>query len=474
MADSTLTQRKHRQLLYAVSTRLSQDNVKDLMYLAGIEHQLQASTYSGTDLFTILEQKGLLNGQNYSYLISLLETIGRIDLIKVILSDHPSTTLPEKCIGFSVPQQLALIKRGQILGKRELYFQSTYKLQAELECTSAFQQYFDDWFYQLISQLQFFDSSSSHEIHKCFSEQKMCKLLRPLSLFWQVWPETLARFQQTGYCRAVEGLLKLCHQYYDEFYTHIPDDLAPPKESLRYAQGQPSCRSVEKTTKHTLETLQDFFLELFGPQDALAAANASLNEASFTIASMNYCCQYLLFIIKWSLNLIYAVQHGHINIKDIQDVILVIASSHREGIINNYKEIANILGQDSLDELLPHIPAVDETTTTNYQGSISNGSVFSTIMSTLCLFWHTCLAILVQATLPRSPQRELDSILSDLRKLMMNKRGKLANSFILISKQQLISMQEELRKYKDKSKQVILELTNGSPHSADIIRSLLS
>ena len=46
MALSTLAQLKHRHLLYGVSTRLSQENIKDMMYLAGIEQRLSASALS--------------------------------------------------------------------------------------------------------------------------------------------------------------------------------------------------------------------------------------------------------------------------------------------------------------------------------------------------------------------------------------------------------------------------------------------
>ena len=129
MALSTLAQLKHCQLLYGVSTRLSQENIKDMMYLAGVEQQLQESISSGTDFFTILEQKGLLDQHNYTHLISILETIGRIDLIKTVCSDHQATAvvgiLPDK---FPVAEQLAFWKRAQILQKRELYLCSMQKL----------------------------------------------------------------------------------------------------------------------------------------------------------------------------------------------------------------------------------------------------------------------------------------------------------------------------------------------------------
>ena len=130
MALSTLAQLKHRQLLYGVSTRLSQENLKDIMYLAGVEQQLQESISSGTDFFTIMEQKGLLGQHNYTHLISLLETIGRIDLIKTLQSDHQASAVialpPDK---FPVATQLAILKRSQILQKRELYLCSMQKLE---------------------------------------------------------------------------------------------------------------------------------------------------------------------------------------------------------------------------------------------------------------------------------------------------------------------------------------------------------
>ena len=79
-----------------------------MIYVTGIEQKLQESVSSRTDFFTDLEQRGLLGEHNYSYLISLLETIGRNDLAKMIRSDHQTTavaTLPTD--PFSAAKQLA-------------------------------------------------------------------------------------------------------------------------------------------------------------------------------------------------------------------------------------------------------------------------------------------------------------------------------------------------------------------------------
>ena len=190
MAHSALAQLKHRQLLYGVSTRLPQENIKDMMYLAGIEQQLQESISSGTDFFTILEQKGLLGQHNYTHLISLLETIGRIDLIKTVRSDHQATAVvalpPDK---FPVAEQLAIMKRAQILQKRELYLRSMQKLDTLYKSTSIHRQISETYFSQILLLLQLIEVHSVHEQSHCFSHSIVCDLLHSISLFCRCVPE---------------------------------------------------------------------------------------------------------------------------------------------------------------------------------------------------------------------------------------------------------------------------------------------
>ena len=451
------------------------------MYLAAIEHRLQESVKSGTDFFTILEQKGLLDERNYSYLISLLETVGRIDLIKTFFSDHPSaitSTSLEKRDSFSIPEQLAIIKRSQMLGKRELYIQSTQKLETYVKCTTARQQRFEDYFFQLLSNLQFTEFDPSYTTEDHFTEQRVCKLLKSMSLWWKIWPKTLALFQQTGDSRTVECLVTLSHQNYNEFSTQLPKGYGPVTGSVEKVRFKVDHRDhiVGKIAQHSHQVLQELFLELLGPQEFFTVADASFSEAVFTLESMSYCCQHLFPFIKWLLMLTHAVQQGHVNLKHIQDIILLIASNHRAEIVKNRDEITKILSQDSLDELLTHIPIANQTSSAiNPVGT--DAAIYSTIISTTNIIWYTCLAILVQATLPKNPQRKpccFESVRSELRKFMMVNKEKLMSAYVTNSIQIGASIQNELQKYKSKSEQVILELTDGSPQSAEILRSIFS
>ena len=475
MADCKL---KHRQLLYAVSTRLSQEDVKDMMYLAGIEHQLRETINSGTDLFTVLEQKGLLDEQNHSYLISLLETIGRIDLIKTVLN-HPNTvilTSPEKRDCFTISGQLAIIKRSQILGKKELYTQSIQKLEAVFKCTTARQQRFEEFFFQTLSLLQFTEFDPSYMAQGHFTRQRVCNFLKSQSLFWKIWPETLAQFQQTGSNGEAECLVSLCHQNYKEFCTQLPKDYAPLIDDLEIIQFKVDRRDhvIGKIAQHSQQVLKEILTELLGHKKLLTVAGASFNEAMFTIESMSYCSQHLLPFTRSLLILTHAVQVGHIDLKRDRDIILLLASNHREGIVSRCDEIAKILGQDSLDELLAHIPTTNQSLKATIRSDTAM-TIHSTLISTINFIWHTCLVILVHSTLPNNPQMEcscFESVLADLLKVLIDDKEKLRNVYVLNSKKMGASMLNELQKYRSRSEQLILELTGGSRQSADIIRTI--
>ena len=184
MAVSTLALLKHRQLLYGVSTRLSQENIKDMVYLAGIEQRLLESISSGTDVFTILEQRGLLGQHNYTHLISLLEKIGRIDLIKTLCSDHHApavVALPPDT--FSVAEQLGIMKRAQILQKRELYLSSMQRLDLLYNSTNIHQQISETYFLQILSLVQISEADLSPTTLQPLTEPIVHRLLSSASVF---------------------------------------------------------------------------------------------------------------------------------------------------------------------------------------------------------------------------------------------------------------------------------------------------
>ena len=457
---STLAQLKHRQVLYGVSTRLSQENVKDMMYLAGIEQQLQESISSGTDVFTILEQRGLLGQHNYTHLISLLETIGRIDLIKTVCSDHQAPAVvalpPDK---FSVAEQLAVMKRAQILQKRELYLHSMQKLDVIYNSTSIHQQVSETLNLQILSLLKISEADLSHTSLQPLNEPIVHSLLSSAALFCTS-ATTMFHVFLFGDSRECECLAVLCRQHWNEFCSKVPKDYARLQQI--HSMDDMGGKLIWITAKESQQSLHEVFSELLGSHAVLTAADASFNEQIINDQSHCGVVTYLLAIIKWLIQLLPAVKRAHLSDKTLQGVVLTLASAYRKGIVENADEIASILGLDSLEDILNLIP-INNTTFTSEM-----------IQSNVGLLYSTCLALLVQETMSNNPQTEvqsLKSVLPTLCKALITDKEKKSHYSVSITKQLVSNIQREVLMYKSKCEQVIETMT-GSLQSADILRSL--
>ena len=449
MALSTLAQLKHRQLLYSVSTRLSQENIKDMMYLAGVEQQLQESISSGTDFFTILEQKGLVGQHNYTLLISLLETIGRIDLIKTVCSDHQATfviAIPPDKFKVTGVEQLAILKRAQILQKRELYLHSMQKLDTLCKSKSVHQQITQSYIMDVLSLLQIPEADSVHTSPKCacFNDAIVSDLLCSVSLFLKCLYD-LNHLLLDGKIREFECLAVLCRQHWTEFCTKIPKDYTPLMDGLKRVDSLEYTRDslIGQATVQVHHSLHDIFSELLGSHNLLTVANTSFN----TVVRNGQCyydfTNYVLPIGKWFLLLLQAIEQGHVNCKNLQYTVLIVASNHRQILVQNAKELAEILGQDLLDKIMNSIPQTKEATPESFQECIPglDRGLYSLLTS-------TCVALLVQATTLKHPQtKSLKSVLPALHKVLIAKKGGCVS---YMTKKQILNIQREAEVYKSK------------------------
>ena len=466
MALSTLAQLKHRQLLYGVSTRLSQENIKDMMYLAGIEQRLQESISSGTDVFTILEQRGLLGQHNYTHLISLLETIGRIDLIKTVCSDHQAPAVialpPDK---FSVAEQLGIMKRAQILQKRELYLRSMQKLDVLYNCTSIQQQVSESHIMHTLSLLKISEADSAFISPLCFNDQVVCDMLSSALLFCKCIPDLFHSFLN-GESREFECLVVLCRQHWNEFCVKAPKEYA---DALKQAHSMEYIRDtlLGQSAMEVYQSLSAVFSELLGSHDVLAAVNASVNESVVNGESCYTIRNYFLLIIKWVILLLQAIEHGHVNGKNLQDTVLMLVPTYRQLIVDNEHKIANFTCQDLLDETIELIPR-----NTTISQETSQTLVYKCPSS---LFSSVCLVLLVHATMSKSPQTEshsIKSVLPTLNKVFIAKKEETTDYCVGLLKKVVSNIKRETLTYKSKCEQVIETMTGGSSQSVDIFRSL--
>ena len=107
--------------------------------------------------------------------------------------------------------------------------------------------------------------------------------------------------------------------------------------------------------------------------------------------------------------ILFAIENELVNTEDIKDVVMVIASSHREGIVERADDISKTLGQDSLEKLLHLIP-------------ISRMPLTKSVNTGRATIWYTCLGLLVLGTLSnklKKEQRQLKIVLPELQKFLV-------------------------------------------------------
>ena len=467
VSATMMIQMKHRQLLYAVSTRLSRENLKDMMYLAVIDKELQQSVQSGTDFFTILEHNGLLSHQNYTHLISMLETIGRIDLIETIFSGHQTKAamFTPSASPFSVPEQLVYMKRAQILRKRERYLQCMQKLDGLVKYNTIYQQEYQRLLLQFLSELQISEIDLNDLPVQSFAPKKVCKMLSSISSCCKCFAEGTVEVCQTGDTRSWDYFQTQFNQSCKEFCAELPTDEKQLRLQLNTnAHERETMFGV--ITKDAYQSLHDVFIELFGQEYRLVVADASLNNAMLELESLSNI-QYIILMFKWLLILLLAIENGLVNIEDIKDVVMAIASIHWEGIVEAAEGIAKIIGQDSLEELLHLIPISKKSSTESVKPGRSS-------------IYLTCLTLLVLATLPNrqeNKQLQLKFVLPELRKVVvckMNTKLKNFKNYTCIMKLIITNIHKKTQLYKKECEQVLLKLTRGSQKSADNFRLLFN
>ena len=473
MAASVRVQQKHRWLLYGVSNRLSRENIHDMIYMAGIEQKLQESISSGTNFFNILEQRGLLGEHNYSYLISLLQTIGRNDLAKMISPDHHTTTVATLPTNpFSAAEQLAYMKRAQILLKKELYVRSMQKLDLLYNSKTIQQQISDTFFIHILSLLQIPEADLDHTSLQPLTKPLASSLFSSATLFCTSAINMLKLFV-VGEGREVECLASLCHQHWNQFCAKVPKNYTSLVGSLQEVHSIDDLgdKLIWQTAKDIQQSLQEIFSELLGSHSLLAVADTSFNDQVTRGESYLVTVTHLLLIIKWLIQLSQAIQCGHLSVESQQYIALILASRYREGIAENADKIANILSLDSLEEILELIPKA-ETFAKESSEERSQAVLTEMNMSTGGLLCSTCLTLLVQATMSARPRVQVKSVLPALRKALVVNQATKSHFCANITKKLISNVQREVCMYRNKCQQVIETMVGKTSHSADILRSL--
>ena len=165
------------------------------------------------------------------------------------------------------------------------------------------------------------------------------------------------------------------------------------------------------------------------------------------------------------------MEQGHVNGENLHDTVLMIAANNTQVLEDNADEIIQVLGQDLFDKVMHSIPKTKKASQRRFYTCIPDKC-----KDFFEIFIGTSLACLVCATMLEHPKQDslsLKSVLASLRKILITKTAERTTLCSSVVKKLISNIQRETVTYRKKCEEIIETVTDGSPCSVDIVRSLL-
>ena len=465
---------KHRKVWYRVASSLGAEDRKSITFLLDIDE-----VDSGIDLLRTLESKRFITANDpYSQLVPLLDDVGRNDLIVEICAMDPTACgflRLEYHASFSGSEQLARIKRCLILCKRDEYIFCTKELKEIRSCIQSRRVCCEGLFNPIFSQVALQPDSKSVDSMGVKSVENG---IVALSLFWQMWPKTLARFQGTGSSLKIKHLIEQCHEQYDQFCEQTKLNWASELRTEVQHSREKSNHPIGRVAHRAHHVLDEISSEMFGNQKMLSTTTSSTKNAIFIIESINYTTRYVLPIFKWLAFLLHAVGLGRLNVQSIKNTLESVVADHKVEIQGNWEAISSILGNDLSSKLRDLIPVTSSTGDTECAGKESaayDGITYAYLTETLGMVWYTVLITVAGIAAGRTQTFSGEFVQqlqqNILQYLNLNKH-KLVHVHQVLSIQMGNSMQQEIQMFKGHLMEVVRVLTNSQPDSVKLIESI--
>ena len=310
----------HRKILLRLAKLLSREDVDDILYLSEDCTQTAGSVCSGVDLMRSLERDGKLGPGNYTYLLSCLREIGRIDLersLKKSLGMGDDDTLPFLPPSFSVTNQFLAAKISRMHHKRGLFISS---MRCITDLKNNHQGYNPRW------------SPSFEQNHAYFfSSLTTAQVLPDSSKITQVLVTTLDRLSK---CLPWIKPLREFMQHQDhckiancisEVATHVKTFLSA-LDSIGWRNEWRSQKVTELNKIHPLNcasllassTVRELASELLG-ESKLQEASKDLSAALTTVESMIYLCLHDFVVMHWLTTLMEFAAYCSVNLLSYRD-----------------------------------------------------------------------------------------------------------------------------------------------------------
>ena len=310
----------HKKFMLRIAKLLSREDVDDILYLSEDCTQTAGSVSSGVDLMRSLERDGKLGTGNYTYLLSCLREIGRIDLersLKKSLGMGDDDTLPFLPPSFSAINQLLVVKISSLQHKRGLFISSMCCI---TDLKNNHQGYNPRW------------SPFIEQMYTCFSSSLTTAQVLPESCkITKVLVTTLDQISQMLPWRKAIGEF-MQHQDHSKIADCI-SELATHSKMFHSALDSIGWRSEWCSQKATelskidplncasplaSSTVCELASELLG-ESKLQEASKHLNAAITTVESIIYIARHKFVVMHWLTTLMEFAAYCSVDLQSYRD-----------------------------------------------------------------------------------------------------------------------------------------------------------
>ena len=341
----------HRKLMLRIAKLLSREDVDDILYLSEDCTQTAGSVSCSVDLMRSLERGGKLGPGNYTYLLSCLREIGRIDLersLKKSLGMGDDNTLPFLPPSFSATNQLLVIKISSLQHKRGLFISSMCYI---TDLKNNHQGYNPRWS-PVVEQKYTCFSNSLTTAQVLPESSKIAKVLvttlDQISKGLSIWMKAVGEFMQhRDHSKIAEHMC--------EAATHVKMFLSV-LDSIGWRNEWRSQEVTKLRQKHLLScasllassTIHELAFELLG-ESKLQEASKDLSAALTTVKSIIYVCVHNCIIMHWLTTL---MEYAAYCSEDFQSYRDSLRSLIKSGVTTNWTFLRSVLcGTKVLDEI---------------------------------------------------------------------------------------------------------------------------
>ena len=291
----------YRRQMLKVARLLSQHDIDEIIYLSEdflstSEVEETVASSAGTALMRCLQKHEKIGPQNYAYLITCLQEIGRLDLV-ALLTSQSHTAIPYLPPNFSIPHQMKLRKISSLRGKQQRYAHHMQQMihLAQEQSGSAWKKLFEILCFCLDG---FQPPSTTENVSSIVGET-----LQNVHKGTAALINAIKNLEKKNYC-GIKPNLQGIVQHSQQLYNHLDAISWLKPQHLKLLESDTvKLQPIVDIASEGCSSLCDILTELLG-ESTVMDEKSKLYEVLLGLEFLTTTCQHEFIMICWIVALI--------------------------------------------------------------------------------------------------------------------------------------------------------------------------